>query len=229
MDFSIADPLFLTLNVTGYSLILQLMIGIPVGVFLAGEKNLFTGIIDFTVTLPMIFPPMALGFFLLILFGRHGILGNFLMNIFEIKVIFSFWGILTATFLVGFPFIVKSVQSSRESFDNSLIEAAATLGKSDSFILIFIILPNIKNGIITGLLLSFCRSLGEVGISLMLGGNIVGKTETLSLAIYNAVYDGNFQKAANLSIILSVIASAVSLCLNVLKKENHNSGRKSTI
>ncbi len=121
-------------------------------------------------------------------------------------------------FLVGLPFMVKSVQTARLRIDNALIEAAATLGKRGPVIFFSIVVPNLKEGIATGLLLSFGRSLGEVGISLMLGGNIIGRTETLSLAIYNAVFEGDFRSAVALSLLLSVVAIGVTISLSVIKR-----------
>jgi molybdate transport system permease protein len=226
MGTVVTEPVILTMKVTALSLMLQLLLGLPLGLLISGKKTFFRTLLDFIITLPMIFPPIALGFFLLIILGRNGIIGGFLAHVFDLKIIFTFWGILTATFLVGLPFMVKSVQASREQFDNSLVEAAATLGKNKWCILIQIILPAISNGIITGLLLSCGRSLGEVGISLMLGGNIIGRTETLSLAIYNAVFEGNFHKAMELSLMLSAIAIVVLIGLNWTKKEKKSRYKK---
>ncbi len=208
----------LTLKATLLALFLQLLIGLPLGLYLAGKKNLLKSVVELIVTLPMIFPPMALGFFLLLLLGKNGCIGGFVLKVFGFKIIFTFWGVLIAVFVVGLPFMVKSVQSARQQMSSSLIEAAATLGKTRTQTLLRVVLPNIKNGVVTGLLLSFGRSVGEVGITLMLGGNIIGRTETLSLAIYNGVFEGEFFRAAVFSIILSVIAIIVLLALNMLNK-----------
>ena len=218
-DYISHPAVVLTLQVTFAAMAMQIIIGLPLGLFLAGRKSFAKNIVEIIVTLPMIFPPMALGFFLLLIFGKNGFLGTLMMGLFHHTILFSFWGILIAVFTVGLPFMVKSVQSARQQVDRSIIEAAATLGKSRNTVLFRVILPNIKNGIITGLLLSFGRSLGEVGISLMLGGNIIGRTETLSLAIYNAVFEGEFQKAAELSFVLSVIAILVLVALNLVNRK----------
>ncbi len=206
---------FLTVKVSLLSMLLQLLIGIPLGLYIAGKKSLFKQLLDIAISLPMIFPPMALGFFLLLILGRKGVIGKAILEYFDTKIIFSFWGVLIAVFIVGLPFMVKSVQSARKQLSSSIVEAALTLGKSKFTIICRVILPNIKQGILTGLLLAFGRSLGEVGISLMLGGNIIGRTETLSLAIYNAVFDGNYELATRLSIFLSIIATCVLLIINL--------------
>jgi molybdate transport system permease protein len=212
----------LTLRVTVVALLLQLLIGVPLGLYLAGKRNHFRQCIEIAVTLPMVFPPMALGFFLLLLLGKNGPVGGWLMECFQFKIIFTYWGLLVAVFTVGLPFMVKSVQSARQQMQESLIEAASTLGKTKTSIIYHVIIPNIRGGIVTGLLLSFGRSIGEVGISLMLGGNIIGRTETLSLAIYNAVFDGDFQRATVFSILLSIMAIIVLLVLNKVQKVDTN-------
>lgn len=211
--------LILTLKATLVALVLQLLIGIPVGLYLAGKKSTLKQLVMILVTLPMIFPPMALGFFLLLILGKNGCIGNFLYQAWGVKLIFSYWGILIAVFTVGLPFMVKSVQAAREQLDHHLVEAAHTLGKSPWQTLIKVIIPNIKGGILAGILLAFGRGVGEVGISLMLGGNIIGRTETLSLAIYNAVFEGDFTKAIIFSVMLSVIAVMVLVILNLVSRE----------
>ncbi len=218
-QYFIHPAIGLTLRATVLAMVLQLLIGLPVGLYLAGRKNLWRAVSEIIVTLPMIFPPMALGFFLLLLLGKNGMIGHFFLKVFRLKIIFSFWGVLVATFIVGLPFMAKSVQAARQQLDNSLIEAASTLGKTKWQITRRVVLPNIRNGILAGVLLSFGRSVGEVGITLMLGGNIIGRTETLSLAIYNAVFEGEFQKAAIFSVILSVLSIFILLVLNFINRD----------
>jgi len=218
-DYLMHPAIGLTLRATLIALLLQVLAGLPLGLYLAGRKNLWKSIVEIFITLPMIFPPMALGFFLLLVLGKNGFIGHFIFKMFDFKIIFTFWGILIAVFTVGFPFMVKSVQAARQQMNISLIEAAATLGKTRTQILLKVILPNIKSGVATGLLLAFGRSIGEVGISLMLGGNIIGRTETLSLAIYNGVFEGEFYRAAIFSVILSIIAIMVMLGLNLIGKK----------
>ncbi|OPY72642.1 MAG: Sulfate transport system permease protein CysW [Syntrophorhabdus sp. PtaU1.Bin058] len=217
-DYLAHPAIGLTLRVTLLALVLQLLTGLPLGLYLAGKKSPLKSILEIIAALPMIFPPMALGFFLLLFLGKNGVIGHLLLKIFDLKIIFTSWGVLAAVYIVGLPFMVKSVQAARRQMDHSLIEAAATLGKTRGETLLKVILPNIKNGIVAGLLLAFGRSVGEVGISLMLGGNIIGRTETLSLAIYNAVFEGEFMRAAIFSVILSAIAIIVLLVLNAVSK-----------
>ena len=219
-----SQPFLLTLKVSAISMVLQFAAGVPLGLCLADRNTIMCRVAEILVTLPMIFPPMALGFFLILIFGKNGLIGGFLIKVFDFKITFSFWGVLIAVFVVGLPFMVKSVQSARHQLSLSIFEAAQTLGKSKLTILLRVILPNIKTGIVTGLLLAFGRSLGEVGISLMLGGNIIGRTETLSLAIYNAVFEGNFELATGLSVLLFVLAiGVIILSKSLMSKKDTNS------
>lgn len=212
-------PVVLTVKVAFFAMLLQLLAGIPLGLVLAGRKKILFSILDIVITIPMIFPPMALGCWCMMLLGRHGFLGQFILSVFNVKILFTSNGVLLAATLVGLPFMVKSVQAARQQMDDAIIGAAYSLGKNRLFVFFTIVLPNIRNGIIAGVLLAFGRSLGEVGISMMLGGNIIGRTETLSLAIYNAVLEGDFHRAGILSLILSVIAGVVLIALNILNRK----------
>lgn len=210
------DPIVLSVKVASLSLILHLLIGTLLGYLLSLERFPFRGVLDMFVTLPLVFPPIAIGFFLLLLFGRDGWLGSWMSTLFNFEVIFSFWGVLLASFIAGLPLIVKPVQSAIESSAKNLKEAAYTLGKSELETMLFVVIPTIKKSLIAGLILAFGRSLGEVGITLMLGGNIVGKTDTISLAIYNAVFDGDFETAVIMSVILGVVSLGVFFALRRL-------------
>lgn len=149
----------LTIKDTLMALLMQRFIGLPIGLYVSGKKNMTKNIVEIIVTLPMIFPPMALGFFLLLILGKNGLIGNLIFRSFHFKIIFSYWGVLAATFILGLPFMVKSVQDAKQQMDTSLTEAAATLGKTRFSTMVNGILPNIKNGIIAGMLLSFGRSI----------------------------------------------------------------------
>ena len=187
-----------------FTLLLHIFIGVPFATLISRKKNFFTGILDFLVTIPIIFPPMVLGFVLLLILGKNGIMGGMLFKMANISIIFSFFGVLIASFTAGFP---------------SLIEVSFSLGKNRFETFCRIILPNIKGNIISGAILAGGRSLGEVGITLMLGGNIIGKTETISLAIYNAVFDGEYRKAFFLSFLLSVISFGVFMSLKYFSEK----------
>ncbi len=211
-------PLLLSAKTIGVSVVLLLLIGTPLAYFLAKEKLKFKWLLDTIVTLPLIFPPIAVGFFLLLLLGRNGFIGSFFQS-FDISIIFSFTGLVIASFIAGLPLMVKPLQASIEQFPTQIKEASFLSGKSELKTFLFIVLPTIKSSLFVALLISAARALGEVGITLVLGGNIVGKTDTISLAIYNAVFDGEYDLALALSGILVVISLIFFISLNILQKK----------
>jgi molybdate transport system permease protein len=208
----VAEPLILTLKTAAITLTLHLVAGVISGYLLTKGKSFFGFIADAVITLPLVFPPIATGFLLLLLLGRNGIIGQPLLAMGS-EIIFSQSGVFIASFIAGLPLVVKSVQAAIAAMNPALSEAAWTLGKSRVQTYLFVVLPAIRHALLTGLILSLGRSLGEVGITLMLGGNIIGKTETVSLAVYNAVFEGNFEKAAFLSFMLGIMSFAMFYAL----------------
>ncbi len=221
MDLAlISTPFLLSLKTISVSAILFVVIGIPIAYLLAKKNLKFKWLLNTIVTLPLIFPPIAVGFFLLLILGRNGFIGKFFYE-FDISLIFSFSGIVIAAFIAGFPLMVKPLQASIELFPSATKEASYISGKSEIKTFIFVVLPNIKNTLIVALLISTARALGEVGITLMLGGNIIGKTDTISLAIYNAVFDGDYKLAMILSGILVFISVLFFIALNFFEKRKN--------
>ncbi len=214
----ITQPLLLSVKTISVSAILFIVLGVPLAYLLSKENLKFKWLLDTIVTMPLIFPPIAVGFFLLLLLGRDGALGAFLQK-FDISLIFSFTGIVIAGFVAGLPLMVKPLQSSIEQFPKQIKEASFISGKSEVKTFLFIVLPTIKNSLVVALLIATARALGEVGITLMLGGNIVGKTDTVSLAIYNAVFDGEYDLAMILSGILVVTSLIFFISLSILQKK----------
>ncbi len=211
-------PLVLSLKTIGVVALLLVLLGIPLSYFLSNEKLKYKWFFETLVTLPLIFPPIAIGFLLLLLLGKYGWIGSY-FNAIGIRFIFDFKGLVLAGFVAALPLMVKPLQSAIELFPKAIKEAAYMSGKSRFHTLLFIILPCIKKSVIASLLIATARALGEVGITLMLGGNIVGKTDTISLAIYNAVFDGEYRLALFLCAILIVISLAVFTALHFFQKE----------
>lgn len=213
----ITNPLWLSFKTVLVTLILFILLGIPLAYLLSKKELPLRWLLDTIVTLPLVFPPIAVGFFLLLLLGKESIIGQLLLNI-NIEIIFSFTGIVIAAFIAGLPLMVKPLQASIEQFPKGIKEASYLSGKSKIYTFLFIILPTIKNALIVALLIATARALGEVGITLMLGGNIIGKTDTISLAIYNAVFDGEYDLAMVLSGILIFISLLFFIALNIFEK-----------
>ena len=211
-DSSTIRPLVLSGKVLAVSGLLQILLGIPLACWLARSHGTLNNILDTAVTMPLVFPPVAMGFGLLLLLGRSGPMGP----LFGDNIIFSFPGLVVAAFIAGLPLAVKPIQAALKSAEAArLSEVAAVLGKSEAVILLRVLLPYAKRSIAAGMLLALGRSLGEVGMTLMLGGNILGRTNTLSLEIYNSVFNGEFERA----IVLSMIIGAASIAMFIVLKK----------
>lgn len=217
-DSGVRFSLWLTFQSVLVTLLLHLVAGVFLGYLLSLHHWRGREILDVLVTLPLVFPPIATGFALLLLLGRHGPVGQILGR-FGVELIFTLPGVVLAAFLAGLPLVVKPIQNAMESVAGRLSEVARTLGKTEIEIFFLVLLPSVRTAIATGLILGFGRALGEVGITLMLGGNIAGKTNTLSLEIYNAVFSGDFQRAAVLSILLGGVSLGVFFLLRKLSKQ----------
>ncbi|MEZ2720934.1 molybdate ABC transporter permease subunit [Paenalcaligenes hominis] len=200
------SSLWLSIEVLFWSLLWQCIIGTALAWLLARKDFWGKGALDGVVTLPLIFPPIVIGYGLLLTWGQNGWLSTLLPELLRPALIFTTKGLIVAAFIAGLPLMVKPLQTAFSNVPRRLHEAAATLGYSKWRIFLFVDLPLIRKGLAAGLILAGGRALGEVGISLMLGGNIAGRTETLSLAIFNHVMDANFACANTLSLLLAAFA-----------------------
>ncbi|MGQ9725252.1 MAG: molybdate ABC transporter permease subunit [Tepidimonas sp.] len=174
--------------------------------------------LDALVTVPLVFPPVVIGFGLLWLFGRESLLGQGLQAL-GIDLIFTFEGLLLAAFLAGLPLAVKTLQTALQTHPRVWHEAALTLGREPRNVYLTVHLPIAMPALLSGLLLALARGMGEVGISLMLGGNILGRTETLSLAIFNTVTAGDYAQAGLLSALLGGFALVLFIAVRVLQNK----------
>ncbi|PSM52300.1 ABC transporter, permease protein [Campylobacter blaseri] len=213
------EPFILSAKILACCFFLFMIFGTYLANFLATTNSKLKWLVEALVTLPLIFPPVAIGFFLLILLGKNGFIGSFFANL-NIYFIFEFKALVIAGFIAGIPLFVKPVQSAIELFPKNVKEASLISGKSEFKTLIFIVLPSIKKSIFQALIIALGRALGEVGISLMIGGNITHKTDTLSLAIYNAVFDGDYDLAMMLSLVLIIISTLLFIILNIINKKS---------
>ena len=162
------------------------------------DNKLVNSIIEMIINIPIIFPPIGLGFLLVLCFSKNGYFGG----IFNVDIVFSFAGICIAAYLTGIPFVARAIMAGSNTNIRQLCNASYTLGRGRLNTFIQIVIPLLRNSIIQGLILAVGRIIGEVGITLMVGGNIDGKTTTVSLDIYNAVLDGENEKALLLAGVL---------------------------
>ena len=203
--------LALTLKVAGWATALNLVAGIGAGFALARWRFPGRELLDALLTLPMVMPPTVLGYYLLVLIGSLGPLGGWLLQHFGIRLIFTWQGAVIAATVVSFPLVFKAARAAFENVEPQLEDAARTLGIGDAAVFFRVTLPLAWRGILAGLLLSFARALGEFGATLMVAGSIPGKTQTLSIAIYEAVQAGQDDVANHLVLITSLVCVAVLL------------------
>lgn len=203
-------PLLLTLKVAAWSTALNLLLGTAVGYWLAHSRLRARELVDAALTLPMVMPPTVLGYYLLVLIGSQGPLGGWLQS-FGIQLIFSWQAAVIAATIVAFPLVYKSARTAFESVDPQLEQAARVLGVGGFGVFLRVSLPLAWRGILAGLLLGFARATGEFGATLMVAGSIPGRTQTLSIAVYEAVQAGQDQLANFLVLVTSVTCMAVLL------------------
>lgn len=219
-DPALAYPALLSLKVTVLTLVAHLVLGLGCGWALAQRSWPGRSLLDILVTLPLVFPPLALGFLLLLLLGRQSWIGGWLDAWFGFSFIFTVPGVVFASILAGLPLVVKPVEAAVAGISRSLGEASLTLGRSNWDTFFLVIIPNIRGALTVGLVLGTARSIGEVGIGLMLGGNIVGRTNTMSLEIYNSVFNGEYDRAIVLSSLLGIASiAAYAVLQHVSRKE----------
>ena len=203
--------LVLTLKVAGWATALNLVFGVGVGYAMARWRFAGRELADALLTLPMVMPPTVLGYYLLVLIGTHGPIGAWLLQHFGIRLIFTWQAAVIAATVVSFPLVFKSARAAFETVDPQLEDAARLLGLSEAAVFFRVSLPLAWRGVLAGLLLSFARALGEFGATLMVAGSIPGKTQTLSIAVYEAVQAGQDDTANFLVLVTSITCIAVLL------------------
>ena len=214
-------PLLLTLKVALLATLFSFLAGVFFSRFLSRFSFPGKEWLDAVLTLPLVLPPTVLGYYLIVLLGRKGWLGQFLWESFGISLMFTWQGAVVASAVVSFPLVFKSARASFEAVDHNLEKAARTLGSSELGVFLRVSLPLAWRGILAGAMLAFARSMGEFGATLMIAGNLPGKTQTLSLAVYAAVQAGNDNLATSLVLITSIVCVLVLVSSGKLLKSSH--------
>jgi len=199
----------LSIRVAVLATVVNSVVGLPIAYLLARRNFPGKTLLDLLVTLPLVLPPTVTGFYLIVLLGRRGWLGAPLYAVTGWTVAFTWWAAVIAAAVMALPLVVRTARAAIESVDRDLERAAHTLGRSEWRTALEVTLPLARNGIIAGLVLAFARALGEFGATLMLAGNIPGKTATVPLAIYTAVQTGESGEALGLVAILTVLSCVV--------------------
>jgi len=213
------QPFLLTLQLALVTTVILLLIGIPLAAFLAFTRARFKAIPEAIVGLPLVLPPSVLGFYLLLLLSPTSVIGQWLYTWFNVRLLFTFWGLVAGSVIYSLPFMVQPVQAGLQSLPVSLRHASYTLGKSRWQTFIYVLLPGIKPSLLTGIVLSFAHTIGEFGLVLMIGGNLPGKTQTASIAIYDEVESLNYATAHVYAAILLLFSFAILLLVYSIRKK----------
>jgi molybdate transport system permease protein len=206
MDSSLLISLRLSLQVAATATLFVVVVGLAVAYVLARRSFPGKELLDMLFTLPLVLPPTVTGYCLVVLFGRNGALGRPVYLATGWSVMFTWYAAVLASFVVSLPLMIKTTRAAIESVDENLVRASYTLGHSESWTAFKVILPLARRGIIAGAVLSFARAMGEFGATLMLAGNIPGRTNTMPLAIYSAAAGGDRTQAAVMVLIFTVIS-----------------------
>lgn len=203
--------LFLSLKVAGFATLINLFLGIGLGYLMARRRFFGRELLDSVLTLPMVMPPTVLGYYLLVLLGKKSWIGAWLDMQFGINLIFTWQAATIAAAIVALPLVLKPARAAFEGVDSQLEQVARSLGLSEMAIFFRITLPLAWRGILAGVLLGFARAFGEFGATLMVAGSIVGKTQTLSIAIYEAVQAGDDALANTMVLMASIVCILILL------------------
>lgn len=214
------QPLILSIELSAVTTVILLVIGIPVGYYLATSRTPLKPLWQTFVSMPIVLPPTVLGFYLLIALGPASWLGQFIESVLGLRFVFSFEGLVIASVIYSLPFMVNPIQSGFEQLPSSLREASLTLGKSPFETFARILLPNIRSSLVTGAVVTFAHTMGEFGVVLMVGGNIPGVTRVASIAVYNEFEALNFQSAGMYSLILLSVTFIILLSVHILQRRS---------
>lgn len=213
------ETMLLTFKVAAITTIILFVIGIPIAYWLSNTKSKLKPVFETIVSMPLVLPPSVIGFYLLIFLGPASLTGGFFEEYLDMRLVLSFEGILVGSVIFSFPFMIHPIQSGLQSLPKSLAEASYTLGKSKFETLIYVLLPNIRASILTGVVLTFAHTIGEFGVVLMIGGNIPGETRLASIAIYDEVEALNYGLANQYALTLFAICFTILLLVFLINKK----------
>jgi len=220
VDAAALAALALTLKVALLATLAALCLGVGLARLIGKYRFAGRDWLDAVCTLPLVLPPTVLGYYLIVLIGRRGLLGAWLEETLGVTLMFTWEGAVLAATVVAFPLVYRSARAALDGVDPNVENAARTLGASESRIFFQVTLPLAFRGILSGGMLAFARAMGEFGATLMVAGNIPGKTQTLSLAVYTAVQAGNDRLANVLVLIVSAVCVVILVMAGKLLKPN---------
>lgn len=218
MSQDFIDTLLLTGKLAGWTTIILFIIGFPIAYLLAFRRFPLKAVLEALISMPMVLPPTVLGFYMLVIYSPQNSVGKFMSQYFDVRLAFSFEGILLASVVFGLPFMIQPLQSGLMAIPKSLREASYTMGKSESTTFFHILIPNMIPSIITAIAMTFAHCIGEFGVVIMVGGNIPNETRVASIAIYDEVQSLNYHAANQYSLVLFGISLILLTIIFSLKK-----------
>ena len=212
-------PLILTFNLAFVTVCILLVFGLPFSWWLAKTTSRFKPFLESLTALPIVLPPTVLGFYLLLLLGQNGAVGKLWLELTGSTLAFSFTGLVIASCIYSLPFVIQPLQTAFEKLDYKVIEAAYTLRASRFRTFYLVVLLMVRRGLITAFVLGFSHTVGEFGVVLMVGGNIPGETQVISIAIYEAVETMNYTTAHWMSLALLLFSMLVLFVVYTLNRQ----------
>jgi len=200
---------YLSFKVALVATSMVVLVGTALAWLLARRRFWGRTLLDVMLTLPLVLPPTVTGYYLIVLFGRNGALGKPIYELTGWTVMFTWWAAVLASFIVALPLMIKTARAAMEAVDKRYLEAATMLGYSERETTFRVLLPLSRRGLIAGAVLAFARALGEFGATLMVAGNIPGKTDTVPIAIYSAAGSGDWSQANTLVLLFTGLSALI--------------------
>ena len=213
------EPLLLSLKLAVLTTTILFLLALPIGFLLVMKKFSGKSFIKSLITLPLVLPPSVLGYYLLIAFRPTSWLGSFWNFVFDSRLAFSFQGILIASIIFSFPFMVNPVVAALETLPQNLTDASYSLGKSKWITFTKVLMPNISPTILSALVLTFAHTIGEFGVILMIGGNIPGETKVASMAVFHELEAMKYERASQYALILLIFSFLVILAVQLIQRK----------
>ena len=220
MDAQFIQTLWLTFKLAAITTGILIVIGLPFAYWLTYTRIRMKPLVEALVSMPMVLPPSVIGYYMLVIYSPRNWFGEWLGKVFDVRLAFTFEGILIASVIFSLPFMIQPLHNGLHALPDSLREASYTLGKSKMRTFFSVLLPNIKPSVITAIALTFAHCIGEFGIVLMVGGNMPGETRVASIAIYDEVQSLNFEAANRYALILFLISLALLTVIYSINKKH---------